>query len=477
MADRTVIRGLSWCVAWRGDRHRYARDADIAFEGDRIVHAGGRFEGAADREIDGAGLMAMPGFVNIHGHLGTEPLGKGFYEELGSHKLHMSRIYEHIYTVRPDLETRPVATRFSIAELMKSGCTTVADMSLPYPGWLDTVAGTGVRAFIAPMFRSGAWRTPNDHSVVYDWNEAQGERDMQEALDICEEARRHPSGRLDGIVIPAQAETCTPELMKKAHAQARARGLHFQTHAAQAVHEFQEMVRRHGMTPVAYLEDLGVLGPGTSIAHGIFLDEHPATLWHERRDLARLARSGTTVIHCPVTFAYRGVAMHSLAGYRAAGVPLAMGTDTFPHDMLNEMRIALFLSKVVTAHVDALRLEHVFGMATVGAARAMGRDDLGRLAPGAKADIVLVDCAHPAMTPCRDPLRSLVFSAGSAAVRDVFVDGRPVLEGGEPVHIDLAADARALEAGHARSMEDTRNRDRAGRAALEISPLALETDA
>src|SRR5205085_15331 len=140
----------------------------------------------------------------------------------------------------------------------------------------------------------------------------------------------------------------------KAYAASQDRGIPFQTHLGQAAQEFDEIVRRHGKTPVRFLRDLGVLGPTTTIAHGIFLDEHPQIRWHEHTDLADITASGTTIVHCPQTFAYRGAAMHHLGGYNAKGVKLAMGTDTFPHDMLNEMKLAITLSKVLSRHVDLL---------------------------------------------------------------------------------------------------------------------------
>lgn len=474
MAQRTRIKDLPWIVAFDGRCHVYRRGGDVVFEGDRLVHVGARYGGTADREIDGQSLMAMPGFVNVHGHLGTEPLGKGFFEELGSHKLNMSRIYEYIYTIRPDKDAVAPATHYSVAELMKSGCTTVADMGVPYADWIDVHAGTGARAFLSPMFRSARWHTPNDHSVEYVWDEPAGERGMAEALAVCEAAQRHSSGRLGGIVMPSQVDTCTPDLIKRAYRAACDRNLPFQTHLGQAVIEFQEMVRRHGRTPVGFLHDLGVLGPRTSIAHGIFIDEHPAINWFENRDLATVTESGTHIVHSPQTFAYRGAAMRHLGGYRARGVKLALGTDTFPHDMLAEMRLAITISKVMSGHVDLLKVSHLFHMATVGGADTLGRPDLGRLAAGAKADIVLVDLEHPGMAPMRDPLRSLIFSAGSAAVRHVFVDGQQTVADGVPTRIDLAAVSRALTRGQQRALEDTPNRDWAQRSAHEISPLSLE---
>ena len=93
--------------------------------------------------------------------------------------------------------------------------------------------------------------------------------------------------------------------------------------------------------------------------------------------------------------------MRSLGGYRAAGVNMALGTDCYPHDMVEEMRIAGLLSKVASGHVDLLSTQDVFHVATLGAAKALGRDDLGRIAVGAKADIALVDLKHPSMRPVR----------------------------------------------------------------------------
>ena len=132
------------------------------------------------------------------------------------------------------------------------------------------------------------------------------------------------------------------------------------------------------------------------------------------------------------------------------------------------------LSKVISRHVDLLKLSDLFHMATIGGANSIGRADLGRLAPGAKADLVLVDLDHPAMAPMRDPLRSLVFSAGNAAIRDVFVDGAQTIDNGVVTTIDVPGVARALTEGQKRALADTPNRDWAKRAADDISPYALE---
>jgi cytosine/adenosine deaminase-related metal-dependent hydrolase len=153
---------------------------------------------------------------------------------------------------------------------------------------------------------------------------------------------------------------------------------------------------------------------------------------------------------------------------------MSLGTDTYPHNMVEEMRIALFAAKYARRHVDHTRTEDVFTAATLGGARVLGRDDIGRLAAGARADLFLLDLLHPAMRPCRDPLRSFIYSAGDRAVTDVFVGGRQLVRGRELTTIDLDRALAELDIGHARAMADVASRDWASRSTREISPLALE---
>ena len=116
---------------------------------------------------------------------------------------------------------------------------------------------------------------------------------------------------------------------------------------------------------------------------------------------------------------------------------------------------------------------NVFDAATIGGARALRRDDIGRLAVGARADLMLVDLKHPAMMPVREPLRSLIYVAQDRAVRDVFVGGAQVVRDGECLTIDLAAESQALEEAQARSMAKVPDRDWAGRTTDELAPMAL----
>ena len=468
----TVIRNADILLAWdaAARQHVYLTGADLAFEEGRITFAGRFYAGPAEVEISGSGLMVMPGLVNIHSHPSSEPMNKGFTDEVGSPGLYNSSLYEYLPIFRPEPDAIADCVRVALSELLLSGVTTLADLSMAHPGWLDLLAESGMRVCVAPMFRSARWLTKNGHLVEYEWDEAAGEKAMAEAFTLIERAEQHESGRLFGMAVPAQIDTCTPELLRDSRAEARRRGLSWQIHAAQSVAEFHEITRRHGFTPIGWLHDQGLLDERAIIGHGIFLDHHPSTPWHTDRDLAILAETGTTVAHCPTVFARRGITLKHFGRYRRAGVKMGVGTDTYPHNMLDELRLVAYLARTQATDPRSLTTTELFEAATVGGARALGREDIGRLAPGCRADLVLVDVTHPMMRPMRDPVRSLIYAAGDRALRHVYVDGQPVVRDGRVLTMDYAGAAARLQEAQARVAARVPERDWAHRSAEQIAP-------
>lgn len=470
----TLIRRASWVVAFDASKrgHVYRRDCDVVFRDGTIIHVGPGYDGPADRTIEGDGRMVMPGLVNVHAHPASEPLNKGWNDEMGSARLYNSSLYEFMPIFRPDAAGIPASAEVAYGELLLSGVTTLVDLSVAWEGWAEFAARSGMRTVLAPMYRSARWFTRNGHVVEYEWDEAGGHRAMEGAMAVLDEAARHPSGRLSGMVAPSQIDTCTPDLIRGSLAEAERRGVPMQIHAAQSVVEFHEITRRHGMTPVEWLGSLGVLGRRTVVGHGIFLDHHPgAGTWPKRDDLAQIVETGTAIAHCPTVFQRRGIAMRSLGRYLAQGVRIGIGTDTYPHNMLEEMRAAAIGSRMVSEDVWDLRTSELFDAATLGGADLLGRDDIGRVAPGAKADLVLVDVTHPAMRPLRDPIRSLVYAAADRAVRTVIVDGEIVVQDGTVLTLDLEKASAELEAAQRRAESGVAALDWSGRDHLAISPL------
>jgi cytosine/adenosine deaminase-related metal-dependent hydrolase len=468
----TLIRNAELVVGWdaAAKSHSYMPDTDLAFQGGTITFLGRGYEGQADTVIDGRGVMVMPGLVNIHSHPSSEPLNKGFLDEIGSPGLYNSSLYEFMPIFRADAEAVPHCVRVALSELLLSGVTTLADLSMAHPGWLDLLAEAGMRVCVAPMFRSARWFTKNGHVVEYEWDEKAGEKAMEEALRLIERAEQHECGRLFGMVVPAQIDTCSAGLLKDSFAEAKARGLSWQIHAAQSVVEFHEITRRHGMTPIGWLDAMGLLDERTIIGHGIFLDDHPSTRWHTETDLKRLAETGTTVAHCPTVFARRGIAMKDLGRYMRAGVNMGIGTDTYPHNMLDEMRLAAHIARTQAGHPRTLRTTDLFNAATIGGAKALGRDDIGRLAVGCKADFSLVDITHPMIRPAYDPIRSLIYSAGDRALKALYVDGNKVVEDGEVLTMDYRQAAEHLHEAQKRIVSRVPQQDWAHRSAEKIAP-------
>jgi cytosine/adenosine deaminase-related metal-dependent hydrolase len=497
----TWIKNADWAVVWEtvapeqgpnlyGGRHAFLRGADLVFDGDRISFVGTDYAGAADTVIDARGKLLLPGFVNIHSHPNSEPLLKGLSEERKSRQLNMSSLYEYIFLLgrsahdlaadpdtahfgTADFKAYSAACQVAIAEMLGSGVTCFVDYSANRPSWLDEVARTGIRTVVAPSFRSAEWYTPNGHEVLYRWNEARGRQGLDSAVALILQAGKHPSGLLSGMLAPAQVDTCTADLMVDASAVARDLGLPCQTHAAQSVVEVREMFRRHGKTPIGWLHELGVLGPHFILGHAIFLDHHDWIRGPDHVDLDLIADSGTSVAHCPNQFARGGMVLQHFGKYVQRGVNMGLGTDTFPHNFIDEMRWAIVVAKIASADIGSTSLAEVFTAATVGGAKALGRDDIGRLQAGCKADFSLVDLAHPAMQPARDPLKSLVFTALERPITDVYVAGKPVVRDGKVTTIDLAANLAELSAGQARNMRGIPERDWAKRAPDEAFPMSL----
>jgi cytosine/adenosine deaminase-related metal-dependent hydrolase len=471
----TVIRRIDWLVAWDegSGRHVYARDADLAFSSAGILHAGADYDGPADREVSGRGRLVMPGLVNVHCHSGDEPIAKGVFDDVGTPALWGNALYEYSTLLDSDADARSALQTVVLSELMLSGCTTILDIAGPHPAWLDVLARSGARGYVAPGFRQAAWRVADGHRLDYVWDEAAGLERFARALEVVDRAIAHPSGRLSGVVAPSQVETCRESLLADAAAAARARGVPITIHAAQTMAEHEELLRRTGLTAPAFLDRLGVLGPDLVIGHGIFLDHHAWTRQRTADDLPLLAERGASIAHCPLTFARSGMTLQSLGRYRRAGVNVAIGTDSYPHNMLEEMRQALICSRIAGGSVHDASTLDVFEAATLGGARALNRGDIGRLAPGARADLVVVDLDHPGMRPVRDPLRSLLHGAAERAVRDVYVDGAPVVRDGRVVHLDYEAAAGELQGAFERAAARVPGLDPRGRGLDTLAPLTL----
>jgi 5-methylthioadenosine/S-adenosylhomocysteine deaminase len=225
-------------------------------------------------------------------------------------------------------------------------------------------------------------------------------------------------------------ETCTEPLLRAAKRTARELNVPIHTHAGGNLIEFQRIMEEHRRTPVQFLADIGFLDERTLLGHAVFTTAHPWPRYPFGDDLRLLAQTGATVGHCPYKYAKMAMTLHSFQRYLEAGVTVAIGTDTYPMDMVAELRWASILAKVTDENYQVGLPRDVFNAATLGGCKFLNRPDLGRLAPGAKADILLINLDHLGAPIYADPIKALVEASSGRDVDTVIVDGQILVEGG-----------------------------------------------
>lgn len=469
-ARRTAIRA-GHVLGFDGRGHRLLRDGVVVLEGDTILHVGPRFEGRVDDTVDARDRILTPGLISTHAHIAGSPLDRSFIEDTGKPQFYYSGLFEML-PVRggaQDEEAGRACVDFSMAELLRGGCTTVVEIGGMGEYVVERAPHYGIRVYMGQGFRSGRWLTRDGKRVEWEWDEAAGRRGLEAALAFHDRHDGAHGGLVRCLLSPMQIDTCTAELLQAARRAADERKCPWTVHVSQSVVEFNEMVARHGKTPIAWMRDLGILGPGAILGHAILVGGSSWTNYPPG-DVQIMADSGCSVAHAVWVFARRGVAMESFARYRAAGVNMSLGTDTSPQSVIEAMRWAAVVSKIMERQTEITTAAHVFDAATLGGARALGRDDLGRIAPGARADLVLWKATSWTMTPLRDPIKNLVFNATTEDVDRVYVNGRVVVDGGRVLAADEAAILRALQAGGERMWPRMARFDWAGRGADQLSP-------
>lgn len=467
----TTAIHASHIIAYDGAQHRHLHDGVVVIDGNTIMHVGPTYTGQADRTIDATGKVVTPGFINTHAHLAGSPLDKSFIEDRGNPQFYMSGLFEFLPARAGAMtsEDAQACVDFSLVELLRSGTTTILEMGGQSAYVAEQAGQLGLRAYVGPMYRSGRWYTPDGRRVLYEWDEEAGREGLRQAAAFIEEHQGTYNDRIRGFLSPSQVDTCTAELLQETHILAEQLDVPVQIHVSQSVNEFQEMLARHGQTPIAWLRDIGVLSPRVLLGHAIIIG---GTQWanYPASDLPLIAEHGCSVAHAPWVFARRGIAMESFQRYLDAGIPMTLGTDTCPQNIIQAMRWAAVIAKLMDRTTEIATAREVFNAATLGGAMALGRDDLGRIAPGAKADLLIFEGDTLNMAPLRDPVKNLVYYAEMEDLHTVIIDGATVVEQGRVLHADQQAVARRLQEAGERMWPHMAEHDWAGRDIDVLSP-------
>jgi cytosine/adenosine deaminase-related metal-dependent hydrolase len=455
---------------------------------------GPKFEGPVDREIGAKDKLVSPGFIDTHVHSGHRAshrlitdTGRGDYFGQPFFEISVpkegTRIHGDVRYLRPD-ETGMEAelelhALFTVAELLRNGVTTFVEYGSQLriqEALMTQCLALGVRGYLGPGYDSGRWVGDEQGRLKRVVNEENGRREFTGALKWIERHDGAGAGLIKGILVPRELETCSLDLLRMTREKADEMKLPMATHAAYSIIEFYEVVREHRKTPIEILADLDMLRPTLNIGHGNLPADSVRLNYPGAQDLKLMGAAGVSISHCPINIVRRARVLDNWQRYTELGINIALGSDTYPRDMMLNMRTASYHGKVMSHNYKAATAADVFSAATLGGAKSLGRDDLGRLAAGARADILLIDLSGRGtlrMGPVRDPIKTVVECGVGDDVDTAIVAGEIRMQNGRIAGLDIdALRQRAQEAGE-RVWGNWHTSDPLGRTHDEMCPWSF----
>ncbi|MER5432803.1 amidohydrolase [Streptomyces sp. NPDC002588] len=414
-----VITGCAVLTHDEEERVGFQEDAAVVVRGglvDAVVSAAEAAGLPAVERIDARGQIAMPGLVNCHTHAPMVAL-RGLAEDLPTEEWFNDVVWPVESNLTPtDVE---LGARLACAEMIRGGVTCFADHYFAMDAVAAVVADCGIRAHLGQAYFS-----------------SQGARGREESLQFALRHRGGADGRVTTALAPHAPYTVTDDDLAATAALALEHGLPVHLHAAENRDQTDASLARHGVTPVEVLERTGILDADVLIAHGTgILDRDLPVLARARgRTAVATAPRGYLKFAWPTTTPVRAL--------REIGVPVGLATDGAASnnslDVWESMALTSLLQKSTTGDPRWLTSRQALHHATLQSARAVGLgDSLGTLAPGRKADLVLVDLTGPHTQPVHDLAATLVHSARSSDVRTTVVDGRILMRDRELLTLDV----------------------------------------
>ncbi len=386
------------------------------------------------RTIDASACIAIPGLINTHHHL-FQTLTRAVPEAANTELFDWLRVLYPMWA-RIDEEATHIAALTGMAELMLSGCTTTSDHHYVFPRRETKLIDAEIAAARKIGIRFHATRggmsvgeskggLPPD-SVV---------QDEDAILADCERVISNYHDPNRGSMVQVALAPCSPfsvskHLMRKTAELAEKHNVRLHTHLAETRDEEEYCRRRFGMRPLEFLDSVGWMSSRTWVAHGIHFTS---------REVKKLGKACVGVAHCPTSNMRLGSGLAPALALLRAGSPVGLGVDgsasNDSSNMLNEARQALLLNRLGHG-AAAITVKQALRMATVEGARCLGRDDIGSLEPGKRADIALFDLTTPSFSGADDPVSALLLCFPTP-VHTLVVDGRVVAESGRLKTLDL----------------------------------------
>ena len=429
MAETTLkIHGARFIMTLDPER-RIIQDGSIIVEGQRIIQVGKATElesVKADRVIDGSEMVVTPGFCNGHMHISYAHATRGvFPDDLGASYL------PNVFKLQGEMteEEEYYTSLLAITELLRYGTTCFLD-----PGSTKHLE-TCMKAYEESGCR-----------IIVGWHVADRPNPLNlpvsstaEAISMMDQTIQSFDNRLDGRMrawaMPFSPSFSTEELLRGAKELADRYGTGLTLHFNNSPQAVEASLSQHGKRPAEYLEDIGVLGPSTLLAHCLGIDQGEVDV---------MARTGTKAVMCATAAIQGGAGMTRTAllpELLRAGVTVGLGTDAGNNSNLVETMRSMYLAAVLykdgREDVGMIPAETALEMATIKGAEALGLgDEIGSIEPGKKADLVLFDTKRPEWRTIFNPVNNLVYNADGRSVHTVIIDGKVVVENHEPLFVD-----------------------------------------
>lgn len=395
------------------------KKGSLLTENDRIAEINDRIDPKnADEVIDAEGKVLIPGLVNTHTHLSMS-LMRGLADDLPLD----TWLNDHIWPVEANLQGEHcyAGALLACAEMIKSGTTCFNDMYF----FMDSVAKAADKAGIRGML---------SHGMIDFADEDKRRTEFKETERIIEKCHNTADGRIKVAYGPHSPYTCSEELLREVRRQANKKGLRIHIHVSETQKEVEDVSKVNGKRPFEYLDEVGLLGPDVLAAHAVWLSENEMDLIKERN---------VKLSHNPSSNMKLASGISPVSQLLKKGVCVSLGTDGAASnnslDLFEEMKTASLLQKVQTLDPTVLNAGEVFKMATSQGASALGlENEIGTIEVGKKADLALVNMKKPSLTPFRNPVSHLVYSARGADVDTVICNGKLLMKDRELQTIDEA---------------------------------------
>jgi 5-methylthioadenosine/S-adenosylhomocysteine deaminase len=367
-------------------------------------------------------MAVLPGLVNGHTHL-----SQTFMRGLADGRPLLAWLKRVIWPLQAAMtpEDMHLASLLGLVENLRCGVTSVVQHHkiTATPAHVDAAAEAARQVGMRMLLARG-WVDLGDAGEPPDQIVAEMER-------LRERWHGAADGRLTVGFGPLAPWRCSDETMRRTMALAQEWDVPTHLHVAETRDEIDLLRGRTGLRHVEWLHSLGALSPDVQLVHAVWLDDS---------ELDLIAGSGAVVVHCPVSNMYLASGIARVPEMLGRGIPVALGSDgpgsENSQDMLEVLKVAALLAKVSSGDANALLPLEVLRMATTDGARLLGRDDLGRIVAGAKADLALVNLDTPRCVPVHRPESALVYNASGPDVHTVIVDGRILLEAGRVTMLD-----------------------------------------